>query len=360
MKNAFSSLSIAGLVLGGGMFAGLPDGARAMEFERDAWSLRLDLIAALQGAYFEVDDGPGTESDTDGVFDFTARATGEYAFENGWVAGVRVEYDSDFDEESDVGGGTDFDFVRDEVYGYLATPWALVEIGEQDGPADRLSYHAPTLGLGQIRGNFSRYAGSSALLSPFDTQDSPKLVVTSAPWRGLRAGVSYGADYKENQDEPNPRRRTIQENPIEIGVQYQRAVGDIVLGVSGAYVTADADPITEREDISSWSAGGEARWNNWRVGAAYVDRGDSNGRLGRDESEVNYGVAWDNRKWGVAASGATIDRSSRSRQLAAIGGFYRPHRRVFLRSDLVYSDVDFDDGRQEDSIVFVTEIEFRL
>lgn len=332
----------------------------AVEVRQDAWRFRLDLIGAVQGAYFRENEDGVRVDDVDGVIDFTARANASYTFSNGWVAGVRVEYDSDFDEESDVGGGTRFEMVRDEVFGYLSTRWALLEIGEQDGPADTLSFRAPTLGLGQIRGNFSRYAGASALLTPFDTQDSPKLVVTTAPWRGLRFGASYGTDFRQNANDPDPRRRSIQRDPVELAAQAQRAVGGVVLGASFAFVTADSDPTTEREDIRSWSAGAEARWNQWRLGGAFVERGDSNGRLGRNETEINYGLAWDNRKWGVAASGALIDRSDRDRRLYAIGAYYRPWSRIFVRADFVHTDEDFDSGRRRDSSVFLSEIEVRF
>lgn len=333
--------------------------AHAFQYETGGLKLRLNLIGALQGAYIQDDDRESSKSNFDGSIDFTVRATGEYAFRNGWVAGLRVEYDRDFDAESDADGESNL-FERDEIYAYLTTPWVALELGEQDGPADRLSFHAPTVGLGQIRGNFSRYVGSNALLSPFDTQDSPKFIATSAPVMGVRVGASYGTTFRINANAEDRRRSTIQKHPVEVAVQFQDEIRGVIVGVSGAFVTANADPETEREDIRSWSLGTETRYKDWRVGAAIVERGDSNSLVDRDETEINYGLAYTRDRWGVGLSGATIDRTERSRQLGGLGGFFEITRNVEVRADVVHSRQSFDGEDASSAFVAITEIEVRF
>ncbi len=78
-----------------------------------------------------------------------------------------------------------------EIYGFIASDWGRLEVGKQDGPADTLAFSAPVIALGQVRGDFSRYAGSQALLKPLDTQDSFKVIYLSPPVSGFRAGVSW-------------------------------------------------------------------------------------------------------------------------------------------------------------------------
>jgi len=113
-------------------------------------------------------------------------------------------------------------------------------------------------------------------------------------------------------------------------------VGDWILGASAGYATGEADPLTTRADLSSWSVGAEARRGPLRIGAAYVDRGDSN-RLDRgfDQWEINYGIAWVMPDWGIAGSAAYTEASDRQNRLIGFGGFYRLHPNIQLRADVV-------------------------
>jgi predicted porin len=132
------------------------------------------------------------------------------------------------------------------------------------------------------------------------------------------------------------RERIEVNNAIEFGLQYQQPVGDWILGASGGYATGEADPITTRADLRSWSVGAEARRGPLRIGGAYVDRGDSN-RLDRgyDQWEVNGGIGWITPEWGVAGSVAYTKASIRKNRLFGVGGFYRIHPNIELRADVV-------------------------
>jgi predicted porin len=342
--------------LAASILASLASSASAVDTNVGEVSVRLDLQVDIQGASF---DTGTTGSDTASNLDWSVRLRLEQVLENGWLLGIRAEVDQDFDAESDANPAAD-DVELDEIYAYVSTPLGRVEVGEQDGPADTFALHAPTIGTGQIRGDFSRYAGTGARLKPFDSQDAFKIIYLSPPIGGLRFGASWGPELEVNANDPVPTRRTIQKNPVEFAAQYQTPIGEaLVLAISGAYVTANSDPITGREDIDSWSIGSELRWKQMRFGGAYVVRGDSNAALGRDEEEFNVGASWRKNKWALAGSYAHITRTGSRRDLFGIGGSFDIGKNLVLRSDLVVFDETFVSGFTRNGTVALVDLRIR-
>lgn len=140
-------------------------------------------ISGQVGGFERVGDG---RSDSAGEWDASLILNAEYVADNGWVWGVRAEVDTGEREVEDL--------QRDALYVYLAGGFGRLELGEQDGAADTIALHAPIVGLGQVRGDFVRYTGAPALLTPFDTCDAAKVVYLSPPWNGVRVGVSYAPE----------------------------------------------------------------------------------------------------------------------------------------------------------------------
>jgi hypothetical protein len=276
----------------------------ALEKQLGPVNVELRVGAGAQTGTFE---NPQTGlSGDDSDFTWSAMLNIERVTDAGALFGVQLEVDD--------GGRQVEDLARDELYIFYSSDIGRFELGEQDGAADVLSLRAPVIGLGQIRGEFSRYAGSAALLSPFDTGDAAKFVFASAPFNGVRFGVSYAPKFELNEDDPNPRNRTLQRDGIELGVQYQRPVGDWALGVSGAWVTAD----------------------KLVIGGAFVERGDSNRLAVTDQDEVNVGVAWREEKWGVALSTAFGRSLAVDSRLIALGAYWNLGDYFVLRGDLVH------------------------
>ena len=322
---------------GAGPFALLLAGATAaqaqaqaqlprIEFQFEGFDFRLTGGAAAQAAVFDDDDV--TTSSPDAQVDLFARLNAQWTSPDGILVGFNIEQNSRRRASEVLEAG--------EIYGFVASDYGRVEVGLQDGPADTLAMAAPLVALGQVRGEFSRYAGTQALLRALDTQDAFKLIYLSPPVGGLRGGVSWSPKVRRNADAVDSRERIDVNNAFEFGLQYQQPVGDWILGASGGYVTGNADPVTTREDLRSWTVGAEARRGPLRIGGAYVDRGDSN-RLaaGFDQWEVNGGIAWVTPDWGVAGSAAFTEASDRNNRLFGIGGFYRLHPNIVLRADVV-------------------------
>ena len=269
------------------------------------------------------------------------------------MVGVATDLDS--------GHGDIADFERDELYVYAASQWGRVEIGENDGPGDTLSFHAPQVGLGQVRGDFARYSGSVALLSPYDSRDAAKATYLSPPVAGLRVGASYSPEFEINGDDPVPTRRLIQTDVVELGAQYVRPFGEWVAGVSASYIAGEADPATTRGDLESWGVGAELRRGPLVLGAAYLDRGRSNLLLpAQSETEWNAGAAWMGGRWEIAASVAVSEETAADVARYGVGGEFSLTDNVYLRADVVLIEERPPAGADRDGAVGVLEAGLRF
>lgn len=348
LRTAVSAVA-AGLLLTGAAAAQAE--VPRVEFLFGGFDIRLTGGVAAQGAVFS-DDEPLTAS-PDAQFDLFARLNAQWTSPDGVLVGVNVEQNNRRRASEVLQAG--------EVYGFVASDFGRVEVGLQDGPADTLAFAAPLVALGQVRGEFSRYAGTQALLRAVDTQDAFKVIYLSPPVAGLRGGVSWSPKVRRNAAAVNPRERIELDNAFELGLQYQQPVRDWILGVSGGYATGKAAPITTRRNLSSWSVGAEARRGSLRIGGAYVDRGDSN-RLepGFDQWEVNGGVGWITPDWGVSGSAAYTKASDRKNRLIGMGGFYRLTQNIELRADVVRFHEEQFLVSSNEGVAAVLEIQFTI
>jgi predicted porin len=351
MRKIYLPLLLAGTVCG--LTSAMPAAAEIpqLRVQTGGFDIRLTAGAAAQGAVFD-DNDPDTENN-DGEIDLFARLNAEWTSPDGIVIGANIEQTNQQRETEALNTG--------EVYGFIASDYGRIEVGRQDGPADTLAFNAPVIALGQIRGDFSRYAGSQALLRAQDTRDAFKVIYLSPPISGLRGGISWSPQAEQNANATNPRARVLLDNAFEFGLQYQRPVGDWILGLSGSFATGQADAITTREDLNSWSIGTEARRGPLRIGAAYVDRGDSN-RLSSDfdQWEINGGVGWIEDKWGVSGSASYTRSNDGSNRLLGLGAFYAVTPNIQVRSDVVqFRERDFGDPADE-GVVAMLEVQFSI
>jgi len=322
-----------------------------LQYEFEGFDIRLSGGVAGQVAAFSDDDA--TTKSPDAQVDLFARLNIQWTSPDGLIIGANIQENSRRRESEVLEAG--------EIYGFVASEYGRLEVGRQDGPADTLAFAAPLVALGQVRGEFSSYAGSRALLRPIDTRDDFKVIYLSPPIEGLRGGISWSPEANQNQDAENPRSRVIVKDAFELGLQYQQVVGDWILGASGSYAFGNADPITTRADLSSWSVGVDARRGPLRIGGAYVDRGDSN-RLARgfDQWEINGGIGWVETLWGVAASTAYTKASDRENRLFGLGGYYRVSPNIELRADLVQFREERFGLSVDDGIVGIFEVQLSI
>lgn len=346
--------ALGGAAVGAALMAGTASHAKGLpriEAQWEGFDIRLSGGAAAQGAVF--DDNDAVTQSPDAKIDLFARLNAQWTSPGGIIIGVNIEQNNRR-RASEV-------LEANEIYGFVASDYGRIEVGLQDGPADTLAFAAPLVALGQVRGEFSRYAGTQALLRALDTQDAFKVIYLSPPVGGLRGGISWSPEVRRDASSVDLRDRIRVNNAFEFGLQYQQPVGDWILGASGGYAVGDADPLTMRADLNSWSIGAEARRGPLRIGAAYVDRGDSN-RLQRgfDQWEMNGGVGWITPEWGVAGSVAYTRASDRSNRLFGVGGFYRVHPNIELRVDVVQFREERFRISTDEGITSVIEVLFTI
>ena len=342
--------SACGVALCGMALAASPAAAQSLGYHNGG------LNAAVRGAVSAqtsaVSDGDRSSGAKATNVDGYIRLIGDWTAPQGWLVGASLETATRRTTQALRSG---------EAYVYLSSGLGRVQVGKSYGPANSLALHAPEIALGQVRGDFGRYAGSNALLSAFDTGEAAKIMYLSPPVGGFRVGASWAPKFHGFNRVSDPRNRTLQRDAVELALQYQRPVGDWVLGASGGYVHANSEASTGRRDIRSWSAGAEARRGPLRLGLGYVDRGDSNLKVrGFNQHEVNAGVAWTEARWGIAASASRSTGARYRNTLLGAGGYYNLNSHITARADLVRFD-DRDGGlprRRGEALV--SEIEYHF
>lgn len=310
------------------MGAGTAAMAQLPEIRYESGGFDISVRGVLSGQVAAFDDGVDSGKSTGTGYDASIRVNAEWVTGKGVLLGAYVDQGRISRETEVLNTG--------EAYGFASTDFGRIEVGLQDGGNEQLAFRAPIVGLGQVRGDFSRYAGTQALLVAPDTGDAFKLIYLSPPVLGFRAGVSWAPKFTRNADDPDPRDRTIIRDAWEMGINYQTPVGDWVLGASGGYVFGRAAPETDRQNLKAWNVGLDARRGPLRIGGSYVDRGDSNRREpGFNQREISAGVAWVVPNWSASISAARSTATGQDNQVYGIGGTYRITRNIQLRADLV-------------------------
>lgn len=297
-----------------------------LRWESGDWAFTARIAASAQVG--DAEDSLPPRADQPEHYEGFVRLNGDWTSEDGWLAGINLDFSTSDRETEALNTG--------EMYLYVASEFGRIEIGKQDGAADALALRAPVVALGQVRGDFARFAGTQAQLSAYDSGDAAKIVYLSPPKGGFRVGVSWAP--RDDRDNIGPFE-VDQRNVVELGAQFERPVGDWVLGASAGYVTSQTDGDTA--DIESWSIGAEAKHGPLRLGAGYVDRGDSNQLIVNfDQREWSVGAAWVETRWGVAATAAWSTASNFDNRLAGVGGYFDVTDYVTVRADLVHIDED--------------------
>lgn len=333
---------------GGAALAAIPE-LPELRIERGGLDIRLGGV--LSGQLAVIEENRAGPARTATGFDASFRLNAEWVTDSGLLFGAYVDQGR-ISRQTEV-------LQTGEAFGFVSSDFGRLEVGLQDGGNEQLAFRAPIVGLGQVRGDFSRYVGTQALLVAPDTGDAFKIIYLSPPVAGFRAGVSWAPKFQRNRTDPDPRDRIILRDAIEIGGSFQQPVGGWVLGASGGYVTARAAPETGRAGLNAWNVGFDVRKGPLRIGGSFVDRGDSNRRTrGFNQTEISAGVAWVTPRWGVSGSIARANASTERNRLFAVGGFYALSRNIQLRAD-VTRFVESETGRRtQRGVVGLMELAF--
>jgi hypothetical protein len=105
-------------------------------------------------------------------------------------------------------------------------------------------------------------------------EDNTKLIVTSPRIVGFQAAVSYMPEYDETFDGFGSRSSDDarqQSEMLELGANYIGSLGDIDLSAYGAYQVAGIEsPTGGQDDLDTWGAGINVRYEGLAVGGSYL------------------------------------------------------------------------------------------
>jgi outer membrane protein OmpU len=126
----------------------------------------------------------------------------------------------------------------DEAYLFIAAKWGRIEVGDEDGAMPKMAIYAPSIGLGQLDGDYDQFTTESIqdLAAPFyaaASEKATKITYYTPRYLGLQVGVSYAPQIDQAQNVV--AQRTDPSDFLEGGINYVTEIGDVSL-LSGATV----------------------------------------------------------------------------------------------------------------------------
>ncbi len=193
----------------------------------------------------------------------------------------------------------------DEAWVFLAGDFGRVELGDQDGAADRVFVDGADVmvGRGGFDGPTGRHFnfGAAARTGPGTnvTGDAPKAIYFTPRVAGFQAGVSWTPDSGAigSNITTDSAGSTNSENIVSFGANYSQTFSDVTVTIAGFGEFGDAEDEAVREDTEIFGVGAKVDFAGFSVGGGYVDFGDTNITKANALAGADAGGWWD-----VAAS----------------------------------------------------------
>jgi outer membrane protein OmpU len=318
-------------------------------------TVKLGGYTDFRAGFWENDVDTSTDREFRNDTEVHVRADGKA--DNGLLYGVQIEIDS---------AGTSLNY--DEANLYVGGAWGRIEMGDQDGAADQLAVHAPSVGIGQLWGDQDSFLQNALVggdtLYALDSSDSTKVTYFTPTFAGFRAGVSYAPEQNGGDSvvatEPNGGFS----DWIEAGVRYSGEFSGATVALGATYSQAEGNDltttsggvttVTEIEDFSSWQLGAQVGFAGFTVGGGYVDYNDAvltrNSTLPNYEpdSSWNVGVAYSAGPFGVAGGYLNLDdESGDDYTIWSVGAVYTVAPGLAVQADYYNFDNEIvgDDGQ---------------
>lgn len=388
--------------------------------------LKIDLGGHFRGyAVFNDQDetsvaGPGTPGDELRNFEFKrdmeVHFSGETTTDSGLTVGVHAELDLGNESQNGAavvgnpaqnGTGTYSPFLGtfndasnlDEAYIYFSGGWGRVNFGSEDGAAYLLQVAAPSadsnvdgmrvyvqalnadvwddgvannsiLGTNGLDFNV-RLGYDNAFF-----RDTDRLTYLTPKWNGFQAGVSYAPEAGQGNVDGAFEGASLSDNSTDFEDLWEVAArwdGEFEgFGISAGVGYANASPTGApganafaSDDFQSWDAGLNVSFNDFSVGAAYLNAETGVQDTGANNSEIEtwtIGAAWDNGPYhlgatwynteiggnvyglGIGAAGTEIEIDRWT-----VGGGYTYGPGMTFRGSVGFGDVDSITGGAADT-----------
>ena len=241
---------------------------------------------------------------------------GSFVTDSGLTIGGVIEFDAASDSTNNI----------DEIYAYLSGDFGRLEVGDQDGAADKLGWGVPNVGFGQVDGDWSAdddgFAGQSPIIGLDESSDDTKITYYPPKMAGIQLGVSWSPlDDEGNTAEIAAGEETDQ---IEVGASYSQDFAGGSIEFNGAWFQA-TDNDAGDEDHQTWSIGATVEIDSITVGIGHADNGDSGRGEGEDVSGTTLGATYEQGAWGFGTSYNTAEldaAASRNQDAWSVGTAY--------------------------------------
>jgi outer membrane protein OmpU len=305
------------------------------------------------GGLFNDDNGPGrTHREFQLETEIVVKADGKA--DNGLLYGAKIELQNSTPRVG-TGVGTD------EASVYVGGTWGRFELGDFDGAADTLKIYAPVIGVEQIDGDYTDFAGAPPNFGIHipNSGDATKIMYLTPRIVGLQAGASYTPESdNEAQAVVTLKNASQYKDFAEFGVNYTREFGGFGLQLGATLTTADGQPRTVAgsvKDFTAWNLGALVTYGGFAFGGGYVDAGDFKvptvGAIDDDQSVWHAGFSYTVGPVAVAASYMDAEGYSDANggystdyKAYGVGATYTVAPGLLLETDLMYFEDDFLTG----------------
>jgi outer membrane protein OmpU len=303
--------------------------------------------------------------------------------DNGLLYGAKVEL------QNSTGPGANPSINRtgvgtDEASVYVGGTWGRFELGDFDGAADTLKIYAPVIGIEQIDGDYSDFAGAPPNFGIHipNSSDATKIMYLTPRFAGFQAGASYTPESDNEAQAVVPLKNISQYRDFaEFGVNYVGDFSGFNVQLGATLTTADGQPTTvigSVKDFTAWNLGALVTFGGFALGGGYVDAGDfkvpTAGAIDNNQSVWHAGLSYTAGPVAVAASYMEAEGYSDSNggystdyKAYGVGATYTVAPGLLLETDLMYFQDDFLTGTRgattkgsNDGYVFVvgTRLDF--
>lgn len=236
-----------------------------------------------------------------------------------------------------VAGSTDVHTA--DAYVYLSGAYGKVVLGDHNGASDLIVY-APTVGLGQVDGQYTNFTDPTTL-APFmptyienGTDYSTKVTYMTPKVGNDKHKVQLGVSYAPNSPDAGQNVTKYSgssglgsssiisasggsasyRNAIKGAVQYEGSFSPVNVVLSANVITANADATNFSDaaykGFTSWGIGGQLAYAGFTVGGNYQDAGSfgaatntaTGAEQNKDQHTWSAGVKYEAAKWAAAFS----------------------------------------------------------
>lgn len=238
------------------------------------------------------------------VYDLTVAADGKAA--GGIQYGALIDLNND-NKDTEAARTLDMD----QAYVWMSGAFGKVLMGDEHGATDLFVY-APTVGAGQIDGDYTAFTDANTL-ARFQptyinmTENNTKVTYYTPKVGNSSHKVQLGASFTPNEEQGNAvATRDIggYKNAYEIAAQYTGTFSPVSVVLSPMVAIGDGEDSAVARDYTAWGIGGQAMYAGFTLGSSYVDAGRLNTTRTENKSQNvwNVGLKYEFDKAAVAVN----------------------------------------------------------